>query len=70
MTKITKDTLIGEIVKLSPDTAEIMFDYGLHCIGCCGSAMESLEDGAKMHGLSDEKIAEMVKKINDTINGN
>ena len=31
------------------------------------NAMESLEQGGKAHGLSDEKIDEMVKKINELI---
>jgi len=66
MDKITKDMLIGEVIQKAPKSAEIMMDYGLHCIGCCGAAMESIEQGAKMHGMSDEKIDEMVKKMNET----
>ncbi len=65
--KITKQTLIGEALKVCPESAEIMFDYGLHCIGCCGATMESIEDGAKAHGLSDKEIEEMVDKINKKV---
>lgn len=65
--KITKQTLIGEALKICPESAEIMFDYGLHCIGCCGATMESIEDGAKAHGLSDKEIQEMMDKINKKV---
>ena len=61
---ITKDTLIGDAVMKNPQAAEIMFEYGLHCLGCGGAMMETIEMGAKAHGISDEQIEEMVKKIN------
>ena len=61
---ITKDTIIGDVLEINPKAAEVMFDYGLHCIGCFGGTMETVEQGAKAHGLSDEKIEEMLEKIN------
>ena len=65
--EITKDIKIGELVQKHPQAAQILFDYGLHCIGCHVSAFESLEDGFKGHGLDDKKIEEAVKKINELI---
>jgi len=65
---ITKDTLIGDAIEKNPKAAEIMFSYGLYCIGCGGASMETIEQGAKMHGISDEKIEEMVKKMNEVKN--
>lgn len=62
--KITKDMAIAEIIEKKPDSAKIMFEYGLHCIGCRVAAWESLEEGCKVHGLDEEKINEMIKKIN------
>ncbi|MFH1276596.1 MAG: DUF1858 domain-containing protein [Candidatus Woesearchaeota archaeon] len=64
MKKITKDMLIGDAVQENPKAAEVMFEHGLHCVGCCGAAMESIEDGAKGHGMPDEEIEEMLKEIN------
>ncbi|MBU0930064.1 MAG: DUF1858 domain-containing protein [Nanoarchaeota archaeon] len=61
---ITKEMTIESIIDKCPDAAEIMFSYGLHCIGCHVAASESLEDGAKAHGLTDKQINEMVKEIN------
>ncbi len=65
--KITKEMKIQEILDKCPDAAEVMFNYGLHCVGCHVAASESLEDGCKSHGLNDEKIAKMVEEINKLI---
>ncbi len=59
---ITKDTLIGDLVAAYPHLAQVLSeDYGLHCVSCWAAAFDTLESGAKLHGLSDEEIAEMVK---------
>jgi len=65
--KIKKDMLIGEVVKRYPDTAMIMMQFGLHCVGCMVAKEETLEEGAKAHGLDDKTIKEMVEKMNDAI---
>jgi len=62
--KITKDMKIADIVEKCPDSAQIMMEQGMHCIGCHVSAVETLEQGAKGHGMSDEDIDSMVEKIN------
>ena len=65
--KVTRKTLIGEAVQIHPSVAAVMFEYGLHCIGCAVSTMESIEQGCSAHGLSDKQIDEMVEKINKEI---
>jgi hybrid cluster-associated redox disulfide protein len=65
--KVTKKMTLGETVTKHPEAAEIMMGYGLHCIGCHVAAWESIEDGAKGHGLNDKQIDEMVEKINKAV---
>jgi len=66
--KITKDMLIGEIIGNWPETEEILTeDYGFHCVGCFMSHGESLEDGARVHGLTDEEITVLVESLNEII---
>jgi len=65
--KITKEMPIEEIINKIPNAAEIMFSNGLHCVGCHVAASESLEEGAKAHGLSDKQISDMVKEINKLV---
>ena len=64
MQKITKDTLIGEIVEKYPQVIETLMGLGLHCVGCHVAGFESLEDGFKAHGMDDKQIEEAVKKLN------
>jgi iron-sulfur cluster assembly accessory protein len=68
--KITKDTTIGEIVEKYPQVVEALMSYGVHCVGCHVSGVESLEMGFKGHGMDDATIADAVKKLNGIIEEN
>ena len=59
--EITKKMSFSEIMEKNPDAAEVLFRSGMHCIGCGMAAMETLEQGALMHGLDPDKL---VKEIN------
>ena len=64
-TKITKDILILDLVEQNPDLAKVLTDeYSFHCVGCMASSMETLEEGAQVHGMTDEEIDKMVKDLN------
>lgn len=65
--KITKDMTLGEVVTRYPESAEVMREYGLHCIGCHVATWESVEEGAKVHGLDDKKVKEMLDKMNKAV---
>ena len=67
-TKITKESLINDLLKKNPEIAEILMAYGLHCVGCHFSEFDTLDDGAMMHGMSDEDVEMMIKDVNKTIN--
>ena len=62
--KITKDMNFAELLGKYPETVEVLFDKGMHCIGCPMSQSESLEDGIKSHGL---KVNEVLKELNEKI---
>ena len=34
MIEITKDTIIGDILDVAPQTAPIFLSIGMHCLGC------------------------------------
>ena len=61
---ITKNMSIGEVLMIERDTAPIMMEYGMHCMGCPFSQMETLEMGCAAHG-SD--VDELVRKLNEFI---
>lgn len=62
---VTGDMLIGEVLNLYPDTAEIMQDFGLHCTSCSVNVFEPLKAGAMSHGIEEEVVDEMIKRINE-----
>ena len=64
---VTKKMLIGEIASKYPQAIEIMFKFGMHCIGCGMTAYESLEQGCQAHGMSDEEIDKMIGEINKAV---
>ena len=56
--KITKDTLISEILKINPNAIPILMSFGMGCLGCPSSQMETLEEAATVHGLDVNVILE------------
>jgi iron-sulfur cluster assembly protein len=71
MQKITKDMMIKEIFSKFPDKAEalaeVLANAGIRCFSCCASAWESLEEGLKSHGLSDQKINKILDDLNKIV---
>ena len=61
---VTPHTLIGDLVLFHPETAELLFSIGLHCLGCPSSGVETVSDAADVHGLDTEKL---VSQLNDII---
>ena len=65
---ITSKTLIADIVEKWPDLAEVLVeDYGFHCIGCYASGMESISQGAKVHGMGRNEIKVMIENLNELV---
>jgi len=65
---ITKNMMIGELMEKYPNLAEVLTnDYGFHCIGCMGATMETLEEGARVHGLNGKEISKMVTALNQLL---
>ncbi len=64
MAKITKDTIVGDILDIAPDAAPIFMSIGMHCLGCPASRGETVEQACMVHGVSvDALLAEINKLI-------
>ena len=60
---ITKDTMIGDILDIAPETAPLFMAIGMHCLGCPASRGETVEEACMVHGMDcdtilDELLAE------------
>lgn len=55
---ITRDMLIGDLLRVKPEAAPILMGFGMGCLGCPSSQMESLEQAAAVHGINVEQLLE------------
>lgn len=64
MATITKDTIIGDILDIAPQTAPLFMAIGMHCLGCPASRGETVEEACMVHGIdTDELLEELSKQI-------
>ena len=42
MAKVTKDTMIGELLQIDADIAPMLLNIGMHGLGCPSSQMETI----------------------------
>lgn len=64
MDKVTKNSIIGDVLDNYPDTAEFFLEMGMHCLGCPASRGETIEEACQVHGADCEAL---VTKINSAI---
>ncbi|MBQ7264541.1 MAG: DUF1858 domain-containing protein [Firmicutes bacterium] len=60
--KVTKDSVIGELLAQDMQIAAVLMNSGMHCVGCPASQMESLEEACMVHGMD---VTEVVDSINN-----
>ncbi len=60
--KVTKDSIIGEVLDHDQETAQFFLEIGMHCLGCPSARGESIEMACEVHGTNAD---ELVKKINE-----
>lgn len=63
--EITKQTQIGELLNLNPNVKEVLLGFGLHCLGCPMSQMETIEEASMVHGVDADLV---VEKVNEFLN--
>ena len=62
MAKVTKDTMIGELLQIDADIAPMLLNIGMPCLGCPSSQMEAIAEAAMVHGIEPD---DLVNDIND-----
>ena len=63
--KVTKESIIGDILDFDKGTAEFFFEIGMHCLGCPSARGESIADACMVHGTDADAL---VAKINEYLN--
>ena len=64
--EITKNSVIGEVIKEVPGAEEVIRKYfGGGCFTCPGINVETITFGSAMHNVDPEKIVEDIKKLRE-----
>ncbi len=59
---ITTEMTIGEILRINPESAEVLMSIGMHCLGCPSSQMETLEEACMVHGIDAQSVLEKLNQ--------
>ncbi|MFR8620336.1 MAG: DUF1858 domain-containing protein [Romboutsia timonensis] len=54
--------MIGDVIKENPNAVGILMSFGMGCVGCPSSQMETIEQACSIHGLD---LEEVLAKLNE-----
>ena len=60
---ITRDTIIGDILNIAPQTAPLFLSIGMHCLGCPASRGETVEQACMVHGVDCDDLLAKVNAV-------
>ena len=60
--KVTKESIIGDVLDFDIETAQFFLEIGMHCLGCPASRGESIEAACEVHGTDADAL---IEKINE-----
>lgn len=61
--RIEKDTIIGDVLDIAPQTAPLFLSIGMHCLGCPSARGETVEQACMVHGIDCEAFLEKVNEF-------
>ena len=65
---IRKESVVGDILETYGDQADrIMRRNGLYCVGCDHSTYETIELGARQHGIDAMQLDHLIQELNQTL---
>ena len=67
---ITKDTIIGDILTIAPQTAPLFMNIGMHCLGCPASRGETVEQACMVHGVDPDAFLAQVNHFIEAVEAN
>ena len=60
--KVTKESVIGDILDAAPQSAPFFLEMGRHCLGCPASRGETVEMACMVHGVNADELIEKINK--------
>jgi hybrid cluster-associated redox disulfide protein len=53
---VTADSTIMDLLREKPDSAEVLFKFGMGCLGCAVARGESIREAAMAHGIPLQEL--------------
>ena len=66
--KVTKDSIIGEVLDFDRETAQFFMEIGMHCLGCPSARGESIEMACEVHGTDADELVERINNFLESKN--
>ena len=66
MARVTKDTMIGDLLQIDQNVAPLLFNIGMHCLGCPSSQMETIAEAAMVHGIDPDDLVVEINTFLDS----
>ena len=61
--KIEKNTIIGDVLDIAPQTAPLFHAIGMHCLGCPSARGETVEEACMVHGIDCDAFLTQVNRF-------
>ena len=66
MARVTKDTMIGDLLQIDQNVAPLLLNIGMHCLGCPSSQMETIAEAAMVHGIDPDYLVVEINTFLDS----
>ncbi|MHB8170034.1 MAG: DUF1858 domain-containing protein [Thermincolia bacterium] len=60
---ITKEMSIFEALTKHPEARGVFKKHNMHCLDCMGATAETIEEGARMHGINLEALLNELNEL-------
>lgn len=60
--KYDQDMTIGQALALNPNAEAVFLGFGMHCVGCFVSQMETIAEACEVHGVD---VKDVLKELDN-----
>ena len=60
--KYDQDMTIGQALALNPNAEVVVMGFGMHCVSCFVSQMETIGEACEVHGVD---VKQVLKELNN-----
>ena len=65
--RIEKETIIGSILDIAPQTAPLFLAIGMHCLGCPSARGETVEEACMVHGIDCDAFLTQLNRFMEAL---